>query len=168
MLLQMKGKSREAFSQPKPPLLYTDDKRPRTDGFNPSKNMYSLPYTSSQHPPPIPPPSLQSKPTAPIGDCFVYCTVCRHGTPISLNKPIPDTFACSNCGFTCALDKHFLSYYVEIPFFLTYRTSTSRKWSKRSRAKKRRIPRFSTVLFFPPWKEEEQRRSWRRYRRGKI
>ena len=117
MLLQMKGKSREAYSQPKPPLLYTDDKRPRTDGFQPSKNVYSLPYTPSQHPPPIPPPSLQSKPTAPIGDCFVYCTVCRHGTPISLNKPIPDTFECSNCGFTCVLDKHLLSYYVRISFF---------------------------------------------------
>lgn len=126
MLLQMKGKSRDAFSQPKPPLLYTDDKRPRMDAFQPPKSMYSLPYTSSQHPPPIPPPSLQSKPTAPIGDCFVYCTVCRHGTPISLNKPIPDTFECSNCGFTCVLDKHFLSYYVRNLFPFTFRTSASR------------------------------------------
>lgn len=66
-------------------------------------------------PPPIPPPTAVHQPPkvpASVGDYYVFCTVCRHGTPINVTKPIPDTFKCSNCGFACTLDKHLLSYYV--------------------------------------------------------
>lgn len=75
---------------------------------------YQAPLSQTQ-PPPIPPPTaVHQTPKAPVsvGDYYVFCTVCRHGTPINVTKPIPDTFKCSNCGFACTLDKHLLSYYV--------------------------------------------------------
>lgn len=64
--------------------------------------------------PPIPSPApLHKLPCSlPVGDYYVFCTVCRHGTPISITNPIPDVFKCANCGFSCHLDKHLLSYYV--------------------------------------------------------
>lgn len=92
-----------------------------------SKRPYPLPTTSAPYPPfaaqsaasapshppiPSPAPVHRSAQPAAVGDYYVYCTVCRHGTPINVHKPIPDVFKCSNCGFSCALDKHLLSYYV--------------------------------------------------------
>ena len=75
---------------------------------------HPAPAPSQPHPPPIPSPApaYRSSQAMNIGDYYVYCTVCRHGTPIAVNKPIPDVFKCSNCGFSCALDKHLLYYYV--------------------------------------------------------
>ena len=76
---------------------------------------YNYVQQSSNTPPPIPPPApvhKTPKPSPSIGDYYVFCTVCRHGTPINVTKPIPEVFKCSNCGFSCALDTHLLSYYV--------------------------------------------------------
>ena len=82
--------------------------------FLPNNLIIHTPMPQLQ-PPPIPPPTAVHQPPkvpASVGDYYVFCTVCRHGTPINVTKPIPDTFKCSNCGFACTLDKHLLSYYV--------------------------------------------------------
>ena len=84
-----------------------------------------IPQTTAPHPgihapvgqnyPPIPsplPPHQSARPGSSIADYYVFCTVCRHGTPINVTKPLPDHFKCSNCGLSCVLDKHLLSYYV--------------------------------------------------------
>ena len=71
-----------------------------------------FPASAPTPPIPSPAPAYRSSQAMNIGDYYVYCTVCRHGTPIAVNKPIPDVFKCSNCGFSCALDKHLLYYYV--------------------------------------------------------
>ena len=86
--------------------------------FPAQQSHYPYSYQSALpqlQPPPIPPPTAVHQPPkvpASVGDYYVFCTVCRHGTPINVTKPIPDTFKCSNCGFACTLDKHLLSYYV--------------------------------------------------------
>lgn len=97
--------------------------RYQTYAFQPGQSLPTQPTQSSQsvqptqppatHPPiPSPTPLHKLPCSLPVGDYYVFCTVCKHGTPISINNPIPDVFKCANCGFSCHLDKHLLSYYV--------------------------------------------------------
>ena len=82
-----------------------------------------MPTPTGQNYPPIPSPlpSHQSvRPGSSIADYYVFCTVCRHGTPINVTKPLPDNFKCSNCGLSCVLDKHLLSYYVSNQMIVDY------------------------------------------------
>lgn len=122
------------------PCLDMKDKRPHLNevGYSPYPMVcpsysYSAPKTACSYPahprsgyvpcqvpvhPPIPTPVPVHKPTKPSptsGDYFVFCTVCRKGTPIDVSKPIPEVFKCSGCGFSCALDTHLLAYYVPSP-----------------------------------------------------
>lgn len=107
------------FQQMPPSFSYLPPKTGTTyPAFPAQQSHYPYSYQSALpqlQPPPIPPPTAVHQPPkvpASVGDYYVFCTVCRHGTPINVTKPIPDTFKCSNCGFACTLDKHLLSYYV--------------------------------------------------------
>lgn len=106
------------FQQIPPSLSYLPPKMGTTYPAYPAQQSHYPSYQSTipqLQPPPIPPPTaVHQTPKVPtsVGDYYVFCTVCRHGTPINVTKPIPDTFKCSNCGFACTLDKHLLSYYV--------------------------------------------------------
>lgn len=106
----------QSISTPQPQVIQQPVQQPQSQ--QPQQSQQSQQPQSQQRPsqhPPIPSPAPAFKNSNPIfvGDYYVFCTVCRHGTAISLDKKLPEMFQCANCGFTGPLDKHLLlSYYV--------------------------------------------------------